>query len=195
MSGQNSHPPLPQGLSIRSAVWTVLPVASLESWDNEGGSCSAEEAPVPSADHKARRLTLRNRLPEDTASGCRERADADLVRAAAGAEGPGRWRYESSAASWLQRAEMLGRLEGRRHALAGFCLETVTLEVNEACASVSVSETATVVDEEADRLIHLHAEKFANGGFGRRGSYEHHSRVLRQTLAILQASRIGAAND
>lgn len=114
MPGQNSHRPLPQGLSMRSAVCTVLPVASLESWDNEGGSCSTEEAPIPSAPHKARRLTLRNLRPEDTVVGCRERADADLARAAAGAEGPGRWRYESSAASWLQRAEMLERLEVRR---------------------------------------------------------------------------------
>ena len=194
MSGKNSHLPLPQGLSIRSAIWTVLPVAPLESWDNEGGFCSAEEAPVPRVDHKARRLTLRNRLPEDTAVGCRERADADLVRASAGAEGPGRWRYESSAASWLQRAEMLGRLEARRHAFPMPCLETAAFEADAAPASASVSPIATVGDGEADRT-HLHAEKFANGGFGRSGSYEHHSRVLRQTLAILGAARIGIAND
>lgn len=150
MPGKNSHPPLPQGLSIRSAIWTVLPVAPLESWDNEGGSCAAEKASVPIVDHKARRLTLRNRSPEDTAAGCRERADADLLRASAGVDGPGRWRYESSAASWLQRADMLARLEARRHAFPESCRETAVMEADGARASAGVSQIASVGDREAD---------------------------------------------
>lgn len=84
--------------------------ATLESWDNEGGSPVADIALVgPDLE----RLTLADRRPEDTAAGCRERAAADLNRAAAGGYGRGRWLFESSAARWSDRAEMLASLEAR----------------------------------------------------------------------------------
>ena len=57
------------------------------------------------------RRTLRtSRRAEDTAVGCRDKAAADLVRAASGAV-QFRWRLEHSAAAWTARAEMLERLD------------------------------------------------------------------------------------
>jgi hypothetical protein len=47
------------------------------------------------------------RLPADTASGCRDRAAADLLASAAMVAGNGRQRMEASAASWAARAELL----------------------------------------------------------------------------------------
>ena len=57
------------------------------------------------------RRTLRtSRRAEDTAAGCRDKAAADLVRAASGAV-QFRWRLEHSAAAWTARADMLERLD------------------------------------------------------------------------------------
>ena len=49
---------------------------------------------------------------EDTASGCRAKAVADLERAESGTQ-QFRWRLESSAAAWTARADLLERLERR----------------------------------------------------------------------------------
>ncbi len=47
----------------------------------------------------------------DTASGCRQRASADLLQALEMTTMNGRQVYEKSAASWAKRAEMLQRIE------------------------------------------------------------------------------------
>ena len=57
------------------------------------------------------------RRPEDTATGCRANAAADLVRAGAPATAHVRWRYEHSAAAWTARAERLERFDDHFHAL------------------------------------------------------------------------------
>ncbi|HEX6409313.1 MAG TPA: hypothetical protein VFZ88_01835 [Sphingomicrobium sp.] len=49
--------------------------------------------------------------PEDNAKGCRERAEADLRRAAEGLPVNARRVLEKSARSWLAKAEPLERLE------------------------------------------------------------------------------------
>ena len=49
--------------------------------------------------------------PEDNAKGCRERAEADLRRAAEDLPVNARRVLEKSARSWLVRAELLERLE------------------------------------------------------------------------------------
>jgi len=51
------------------------------------------------------------RRDEDTASGCRAKAAADLGRAAAMGADPMRWRMEHSAAAWRARADALERDE------------------------------------------------------------------------------------
>jgi hypothetical protein len=52
-----------------------------------------------------------SRQPQDTAAWCVERAEADLLAAAATDIDNVRKRFELSAASWAARAEMLGRVE------------------------------------------------------------------------------------
>ena len=54
-----------------------------------------------------------SRQPQDTASWCVERAEADRAAAAATDNDNVRRRFELSAASWAERAEMLGRIEAR----------------------------------------------------------------------------------
>jgi hypothetical protein len=49
--------------------------------------------------------------PRDTASGCRERATADLLNALAMSTHNGRQVLEKSAANWTKRADMLHRIE------------------------------------------------------------------------------------
>ena len=56
---------------------------------------------------------VRSRRPEDTALGCRAKAEADLARADALVGDHVRWRFEHSAAAWTARAELLGRLEAK----------------------------------------------------------------------------------
>ena len=53
----------------------------------------------------------RRRKPEDTATGCRAFAAADLGRAAAQSVDHGRSRFEHSAAAWMARADLLDRLD------------------------------------------------------------------------------------
>jgi hypothetical protein len=59
-----------------------------------------------------------SRQPQDTASWCAERADADRAAAAATDNDNVRRRFELSATSWSARAEMLGWIEGRTQARA-----------------------------------------------------------------------------
>lgn len=49
--------------------------------------------------------------PEDTASGCRERAQADLRQAEDDIPANARRVLEASAKNWLARADLLDRLE------------------------------------------------------------------------------------
>ena len=58
-------------------------------------------------------LTLRRRQPQDTSAGCRQRAAADLSRAAELAGDHVQWRYRHSAQAWLMRADLLDRLEAK----------------------------------------------------------------------------------
>jgi len=51
------------------------------------------------------------RRDEDTASGCRAKAAADLGRAEAMGADPMRWKMERSAAAWNARADQLDRDE------------------------------------------------------------------------------------
>ncbi len=67
-------------------------------WITEGGTMN----PAPRATDKDSR---------DTATGCRDRATADLVQALAASTANGRRVLETSAASWNQRAELLQRIE------------------------------------------------------------------------------------
>jgi hypothetical protein len=53
----------------------------------------------------------REKDARETSSGCRERADADLLRAGAMETVNGREVFEKSAASWTKRADMLQRIE------------------------------------------------------------------------------------
>ena len=56
------------------------------------------------------------RRSEGTSLGCRDRASASLVAAAAMDTANGRSRQEASAATWTVRADMLERLEQRQQA-------------------------------------------------------------------------------
>jgi hypothetical protein len=56
----------------------------------------------------------RGRRAEDTAAGCRTKAESDRLLAAAEPNAHMRDRLESSAAAWAARASMLERLETGR---------------------------------------------------------------------------------
>lgn len=53
---------------------------------------------------------------EDTITGCRNRAEADLLAAVTVATANERIRFETSAASWVARADMLQRLDDNHEA-------------------------------------------------------------------------------
>lgn len=79
---------------------------SLDRWDNEGGAL-----PLPTARGAAAAGARRHsKPPEDTPEGCRMRAADDLARAAVAETAHGRLRFERSAASWLERGDMLEQL-------------------------------------------------------------------------------------
>ena len=50
-------------------------------------------------------------MPRETANGCRERAEADLLACTAMITANQKRRLETSAASWMLRANMLQRVE------------------------------------------------------------------------------------
>ena len=56
------------------------------------------------------------RLPEDTVEGCRANASLDLAHASTMGSANSRWKYERSAASWTERAELLQRVIDEREA-------------------------------------------------------------------------------
>jgi hypothetical protein len=62
---------------------------------------------------------------EDTSSGCRGRAAASLVAAAAMDTENGRLRLQASADSWTARADLLQRLEDRHRGRAASQLDEV----------------------------------------------------------------------
>jgi hypothetical protein len=55
----------------------------------------------------------RAKAPEDTATGCRSRAEADLLAAVTMLTANGRARLEASAASWTVRADLLQHLDDK----------------------------------------------------------------------------------
>ena len=55
--------------------------------------------------------TLPQKRPQNTAAGCRDRAAADLLEASTLVAANERRRFERSAESWSQRADLLGRVE------------------------------------------------------------------------------------
>ena len=57
------------------------------------------------------RKTGRTKAPQDTAVGCRSRAEVDLLASVTMAIANERIRLETSAASWTARANLLQRLE------------------------------------------------------------------------------------
>jgi hypothetical protein len=59
----------------------------------------------------AKRSASVTRKVEDTSSGCRDRASASLVAAAAMDTANGQSRMEASAAAWSSRADLLLRVE------------------------------------------------------------------------------------
>ena len=52
-----------------------------------------------------------SRRAEDTVGGCEALAASDLARAAAADTANGRLKFQHSGESWLQRADLLGRLQ------------------------------------------------------------------------------------
>lgn len=59
---------------------------------------------------------IRRRQPQDTAAGCRIRAEADLLLASAADTDNGRRRLAHSAISWTMRGDLLQRLEASHDA-------------------------------------------------------------------------------
>ena len=55
--------------------------------------------------------TRGRRAPQDTAAGCRSRAEADLLASAAMVLANQRLRFETSAANWTARADLLQCVE------------------------------------------------------------------------------------
>ena len=83
--------------------------ADLDRWRDEGGTGAPRRRAAKSA---AAESTVRARRDQrDTAAGCRERASADLLKAAPMLIANERARMEASAASWTARADLLERLE------------------------------------------------------------------------------------
>jgi len=109
-----SHPhyrrSIDHGLSALGHGRTAMPGPALDNWDNEGGALIGD-LPGPAPVSGRARLSPTVRQPCDTPAGCRKRALADLDRAAAEAPGRPTWLYERSAATWVQRAEMLERCD------------------------------------------------------------------------------------
>lgn len=63
------------------------------------------------------------RQVEDTSVGCRERAAASLIAAAAMDTESGQLRLQPSAVSWMARAELIASLEERQKAREGSLLD------------------------------------------------------------------------
>lgn len=108
-----THPHYRRKVALEFGVSAIAPAfattSALDVWVGEGGALAAPADPAPVFQ---RSLPPRgHRQPQDTAQGCRDRASADLVRAADSPAGQPRWRYEHSAAAWTHRANLLDRIE------------------------------------------------------------------------------------
>jgi hypothetical protein len=77
---------------------------ALDGWLDDGGSVRPHSAPTA----RKRRTSKR---PADTAAGCRDRASADLIAAAAMMTRNGQLRMEASSACWAARAELLQQMD------------------------------------------------------------------------------------
>ncbi len=77
---------------------------ALDGWLDDGGSVRPISAQAP----RKRRTSKR---ASDTVAGCRERASADLIAAAAMVTRNERMRMEASAASWAVRADLLQHMD------------------------------------------------------------------------------------
>ena len=90
--------------------------SSFQAWENEGGPAAARD-PASGQDGLLP-LMRRSKQPQDTAAGCRVRAEADLAQAERMDTAHGRERFEHSAASWTARGDLLARLDSSRAARA-----------------------------------------------------------------------------
>lgn len=91
---------------------TKRQTSSVQAWDNEGGAAAAPD-PAPVGGGLLPRMR-HDKQPQDTAAGCRVRAEADLAQAERMDTVNGRERFEHSAASWTARGDLLARLDASR---------------------------------------------------------------------------------
>ena len=78
---------------------------------------NAERGVAPTARHEDAAFARKGtRLPEDTVEGCRANASLDLAHASTMGSANSRWKYERSAASWTERADLLQRVIDDRDA-------------------------------------------------------------------------------
>lgn len=85
----------------------------VQSWEDEGGAIRTHP-PAPETDMLLPLTRQHSKQPQDTAAGCRIRAEADLEQAGRMDTAHGRERFEHSAASWTARGELLARLDASR---------------------------------------------------------------------------------
>ena len=88
--------------------------SGLQAWDEEGAALVARE---PASGQGGLPPPMRHgKQPQDTAAGCRVRAEADLAQSQRMDTVHGRQRFEHSAASWTARGDLLARLDASRAA-------------------------------------------------------------------------------
>ena len=81
-------------------------------FDSQTRSSAGAGAPLAPAERsRMERLPQRGKQAQDTVAGCRERAAADLARAAAMDTAQRRATLDRSAAAWTARGDLLQRLE------------------------------------------------------------------------------------
>ena len=85
----------------------------VQAWEDEGGAVPPRKSDA--ADSGLLTLMRQHgKQPQDTAAGCRIRAEADLEQAGRMDTAHGRERFEHSAASWTARGDLLARLDASR---------------------------------------------------------------------------------
>ncbi len=89
---------------------TLNNAESNAEWDNEGGALAIHAQPQLAMNTPIRRIPLHGGFQESV-DGCRERAAANLVQAAAKDTEQGRLRLENSAAAWIRHANLLQGLD------------------------------------------------------------------------------------
>ncbi len=112
--GQLGNGPNPGvgALAEPGKIWpiTLKDAESNAEWENEGGGLVAGAEPPASVSAPPRRVPIHRGFKESV-DGCRERAAANLVQAAAKDTEQGRLRLENSAAAWIRHAELLQGLD------------------------------------------------------------------------------------